>query len=128
MQFFSSFPWMRRFASGFAKWISDNEQSAEQEFTGGGAYPALLTALNSSTINSPQPFYGNQVINEVFKQGATQVNESFTWGPTMNQVYSDMGNDFANAVNGQGTLSDALNAVQQSTITYMKSQGFSVSS
>ena len=79
-------------------------------------------------LSSPQPFYGNQVINEVFKQGATQVNESFTWGPTMNQVYSDMGNDFANAVNGQGTLSDALNAVQQSTITYMKAQGFSVSS
>lgn len=43
-------------------------------------------------------------------------------------VYSDLGDDFANAVNGQGTLSDALNTVQQSTITFMKSQGFSVSS
>ncbi len=114
-------------ATEFAEWISNNEQSAEQEFTGGGAYPALLTSLNSSTINSAQPFFGNQVINEVFKQGATQVNENFVWGPTMDQVYSDMGNNFANVVNGQGTLSDALNAVQQSTITFMKSQGFSVS-
>jgi multiple sugar transport system substrate-binding protein len=56
------------------------------------------------------------------------VNESFTWGPTMDQVYSDMSNNFANAVNGQGTLSDALNTVQQSTLTYMKAQGFSISS
>ncbi len=114
-------------ATEFAEWISNNEQSAEQEFTGGGAYPALLSSLSSSAINSPQPFFGNQVINDVFKQGATQVNEGFVWGPTMNQVYSDMGDDFANVVNGQGTLSDALNKVQQSTITFMKSQGFSVS-
>lgn len=114
-------------ATEFAEWISANEQSAEQEFVGGGAYPALLSSLSSSTINSPRPFFGNQVINQVFSQGATQVNENFTWGPTMDQVYSDMGNDFANAVNGQGTLSSALNRVEQSTTTFMKSQGFSVS-
>lgn len=116
-----------REATEFAEWISNNEQSAEQEFVGGGAYPALLSSLSSSTINSPQPFYGNQVINQVFSQGATQVNEGFTWGPTMDQVFSDMGNDLANAVNGQGTLMDALKQVQQSTLTFMKSQGFSVS-
>ncbi len=113
-------------AAEFAKWISDNEQSAEQEFTGGGAYPALLSSLQSSTTNSAQPFFGGQVINDVFKQGATQVNENFTWGPTMNQVYSDMGNNFANAVQGQGTLSSSIDTVQQSTINFMKSQGFSV--
>jgi multiple sugar transport system substrate-binding protein len=67
------------------------------------------------------------VINQVFQQAASQVNQSWSWGPTMNQVYSDMGNGFANATSGQGTLTDALNAVQQSTITYMKSQGYSVS-
>jgi len=30
-------------------------------------------------------------------------------------------------VNGHGTLSDGLNAVQQSTIAYMQKQGFTVS-
>ena len=108
-------------------WISSNEQSAEQEFKGGGAYPALLSSLSSPALNSPIPFFGNQVINEVFKQAATQVNVNFLWGPTMNQVYSDMGNNLANATNGQGTLNDALNATQQSTITFMQKQGFSVS-
>ena len=114
-------------ATTFAEWISANEQSAEQEFTGGGAYPALLTSLTSATINAPQSFFGGQVINQVFQQGASVVNENFTWGPTMDQVYNDMGNDFANAVAGQETLSDAINQVQQSTVTYMKSQGFTVS-
>jgi multiple sugar transport system substrate-binding protein len=112
-------------ASVFAQWISANEQSAELEFTT-GAYPALLSALSSSAVNSPQPFFGNQVINQVFSDSAKQVNVNFQWGPSMQQVYNDIGDNFANAVNGHGTLSDGLNAVQQSTITYLKKQGFSV--
>jgi multiple sugar transport system substrate-binding protein len=79
-------------------------------------------------VNSPQPFFGNQVINEVFADSAKQVNVNFQWGPSMEQVYNDIGDQFANAVNGHGTLSDGLNAVQQSTITYMKKQGFTVTS
>jgi multiple sugar transport system substrate-binding protein len=112
-------------ASVFAQWISANEQSAELEFST-GAYPALLSALSSSTVNSPQPFFGNQVINQVFAASSKQVNVNFQWGPSMQQVYNDLGDNFANAVNGHGTLSDALNAVQQSTVAYMKKQGFSV--
>jgi multiple sugar transport system substrate-binding protein len=112
-------------ASEFAQWISSNEQSAEMEFST-GAYPALLSALKSPTVNSAQPFFGNQVINQVFSNSAKQVNVNFQWGPSMQQVYDDMGDNFTNAVNGKGTLSDGLNATQQSTITYLKKQGFSV--
>ena len=114
-------------ASTFAQWISANEQSALLEFNT-GAYPALLSALSSPTLNSPQPFFGNQVINQVFSDSSKHVNVNFQWGPSMEQVYNDMGDQFANAVNGHGTLSDGLNAVQQSTITYMKKQGFTVTS
>jgi multiple sugar transport system substrate-binding protein len=45
----------------------------------------------------------------------------------MNQVYTDMGDNFVNAVNGKSTLGDALNAIQQSTVTFLQKQGFSVS-
>jgi len=115
-------------ATEFAIWISGNEQSEDLEITGGGTYPALQTALNSSALNGPQTYFGNQDTNQVFKTAFTHVDIGFQWGPTMNQVYTDIGNNFANAVNGQGTLTDALNATQQSTITFMKKQGFSVSS
>jgi multiple sugar transport system substrate-binding protein len=114
-------------ASVFAQWISANEQSAELEFST-GAYPALLSALSSSTVNSAQPFFGGQVINQVFSDSAKQVNVNFQWGPSMQQVYNDMSDSFSNAVIGKGTLSDGLNAVQQSTITYLQKQGFSVTS
>jgi multiple sugar transport system substrate-binding protein len=113
-------------ATQFAIWLYSDQQSLNQLFTGGGL-PADQAMLDSPLLNSPQPFYGNQNLGQLFKQASTQVNTNFQWGPTMNQVYSDMGDDFANAINGRGTLTDALNAVQQSTVTFMQKQGFTVS-
>ena len=77
-------------------------------------------------MNSPQPFFGNQVIDQVFSASTQHVNVDFQWGPSMEQVYNDMGDQFANAVNGQSSSSDGLNAVQQSTITFMQKQGLYV--
>jgi multiple sugar transport system substrate-binding protein len=114
-------------AAEFAQWISGNAQSEELEIKGGGTYPALISAATSSpTLNNPQDFFGGQNINDVFKPTSAKVNTSFLWGPTMDQVYNDLGDQYANAVNGKGTLNDALNAVQQSTLTFMQKQGFTV--
>jgi multiple sugar transport system substrate-binding protein len=114
-------------ATTFALWLNSNQQSIDEMIKGAAIYPAYQASLDSPLLNAPQPFYGNQVIGQVFKTGSTQVDVNFQWGPTINQVYTDIGNNFANAVNGQGTLSDALNATQQSTVTFMQKQGFSVS-
>ncbi|HZR41051.1 MAG TPA: sugar ABC transporter substrate-binding protein, partial [Ktedonobacteraceae bacterium] len=78
-------------------------------------------------VNSPQPYYGNQVVNQVFQQVSGQVDINFQWGPTMDQVFTDLGDDFTNVVNGQGTLSGALDMLQSSTVANMQKQGFSVS-
>ena len=91
------------------------------------SYPALQSALDSPLVNAPQPFFGNQVLGSVFKDASAHVNVNFQWGPTMNQVYTDMGDDFANAINGKGTLVSQLNTAQQQTVSFMQKQGFSVS-
>jgi len=114
-------------ATEFAIWLNTNSQSLEDMIRGQNIYPAYQPELEASILNQPQPFFGNQPIFSVFKQATTQVNTNFQWGPTMTQVSTDMGDDFANAVNGKGTLIDALNAAQQSTVTFMKRQGFTVS-
>ena len=90
-------------------------------------FPAYAPALDSPSVNGPKTFFGNQTIGPLFKQASKQVNVSFQWGPTIDQVYNDMGDQFANVVNGHGTLSDGLDSVQQSTISYMQKQGFTVS-
>ncbi|OLB34542.1 MAG: hypothetical protein AUH05_15590 [Ktedonobacter sp. 13_2_20CM_53_11] len=112
-------------ATQFAIWLFSDQQSLKQINANGGL-AANQAFLASPQVNAPQPFYGNQSIYQLFKKASTEVNVNFQWGPTMNQVYTDMGDNFANAVDGHGTLIDALNAVQQSTVTFMKKQGFSV--
>ncbi|HEX6556856.1 MAG TPA: sugar ABC transporter substrate-binding protein [Ktedonobacteraceae bacterium] len=114
-------------ATEFAMWLNTNKTSLDDMIKGASIYPAYQAALDSPSLNSPQPFYNNQVIGQIFKKASTEVNVNFQWGPTINQVYLDIGDNFANVVNGKGTLTDALNTVQQSTVTFMKKQGFTVS-
>jgi multiple sugar transport system substrate-binding protein len=115
-------------AAEFAIWLNTNQQSLDEMIKGNNIYPAYQPALSSPLVNGPNAFFGNQDIGGVFKDGSTHVNVNFQWGPTINQVYTDIGDNFANAINGKGTLMDGLNAVQQSTVVFMKKQGFNVSS
>src|SRR5207248_4131839 len=101
--------------------------SLDAMIKGNNIYPAYQPALSSPLVSGPQAFFGNQDIGQIFKEGSTRVNVNFQWGPTINQVYTDIGDNFANAINGRGTLTDALNTVQQSTVTFMKKQGFTIS-
>jgi len=113
-------------ATQFDIWLQTNQQSLDAMIKGANIFPAYAPALDSPSVNGPNSFFGNQAIGPLFKQASTQVNVNFQWGPTIDQVYNDMGDQFANAINGQSTLSQGLDAVQQSTISYMKKQGFNV--
>jgi multiple sugar transport system substrate-binding protein len=113
-------------AAEFAQFIYTNQQSLEAMIKGNSIYPAYNPGLASPLLTGPVSFFGNQNTGKLFTQVSTQVDPNFVWGPSMEQVYSDIGDNFANAVNGRGTLSDGLNAVQQSTVIFMKKQGFSV--
>ena len=114
-------------AAEFVTWVASNQQSLNNVIQANTLYPAAQAGLNNPFWNAPQPFFGNQVVGQVLKQESAEVNVNFQWGPTTSQVFNDIGDNFANVVIGRGTLPDSLNAVQQSTITYMKKQGFSVS-
>jgi multiple sugar transport system substrate-binding protein len=115
-------------AAEFVSWLGTNTQNLDILIKGAGAvYPAALAGLALPSLNGPQPFFGNQVINEVFHPASTHIDYNFQWGPTMNQTFSDIQDDFANAINGKGTLTSELNTAQQQTVTFMQKQGFSVS-
>jgi len=115
-------------ATEFAMWLNSNQPSLDAMIKGNSIYPAYQAALSSPLVNGPQPFFGNENIGALFKNESEHVNVNFQWGPTIDQVYNDFNDNFAAVVNNQGTLTDALNTVQQSTVIFMKSQGFTVSS
>ena len=113
-------------AAEFDIWLNTNQPSLDEMIKGASIYPAYQPALDSPLLNTPQPFYGNQTIGPLFKDASQHVDVNFQWGPTIDQVYNDIGDNFANVINGKGTLTDALNTVQQSTVTFMQKQGFTV--
>ncbi len=71
-------------------------------------------------------FYGGQKIYDVFAKAATEVNPDFVWGPTMTKTYADVSDGFKAAVSGSGTLADALQKGQDSTISTLESQSIPV--
>jgi multiple sugar transport system substrate-binding protein len=113
-------------AAEFAQWLYTDETPVELYITQAAGYPAKLAALSSKALNSPNPYYQNQNLNDVFKVAASEVDVNFKWGPTMAQVTNDISDNFSNAVNGRTTLVAALNTIQQTTVAFMKKQGFSV--
>ena len=67
-----------------------------------------------------------QKIYDVFAEAAEQVNPDFVWGPTMTQTYADVSDGFQKAVTGQGTLLEALESAQSSTVSALKAQSIPV--
>lgn len=114
-------------AAEFADWMSTDTQSVTNLINVTGIYPAATSGLTNSALSAPNPFFGNQVIYNVFKAEMPEINTSWQWGPTMTQVSTDLGNDLGNAEAGSQTLPAMLADVQAKTVAEMKSQGMSVS-
>ncbi len=114
-------------AAEFAMWLNSNTDSVNSLVKGAQIYPALSSALNSPATPDVQKFYGNQDINPIFKEASNNVDLKFQWGPTMNDVFNKIGDDFSNAADGKGTLSASLDDIQKSTVSGMQQQGFKVS-
>jgi multiple sugar transport system substrate-binding protein len=114
-------------AEEFAQWLNTNSTSVNDMIQGAQLYPALQSALNTPASVATQKFYGGQDINQIFRSASQQVDVNFQWGPTMNDVFTSMGDQFSNATAGKQTLTSALDNVQTSTVQDMKKQGFNVS-
>jgi multiple sugar transport system substrate-binding protein len=54
------------------------------------------------------------------------VDTDFTWGPTMTDTYTAMSDGFTAALNGQGTLSEALTDAQEASRQSLEDQGVQV--
>lgn len=116
-------------ATAFAEFLNSNTGSVVKmidPLKGAALYPALKAGLDQPAVVQPVTFYGGQRINTVFNAASAKVDVNFQWGPTMDQVFADMSDDFSNAVNGKITLVQALNQLQQSTVAHMQKSGFTV--
>ena len=113
-------------AAEFAIWLNDNPQSATMLANEQFLFPVTRAVLNDPSFNKPLPFYGGQRVNGIFADASSHVDVSFQWSPFQDYVYTQLGNDLSNAVNGKTSFTDAMNTLQSTLVSYAKAQGFTV--
>jgi multiple sugar transport system substrate-binding protein len=113
-------------AARFALWLNTDPASLEILNREGGLFPAAQAGLELPALQQGVEFYGGQPIFDVFREASDQVDTGFTWGPTMTDTYQAMSDGFTAALNGQGTLGDALTTAQTSSVEALRAQGIQV--
>ncbi len=113
-------------AAEFALWLNTDPEALALENELGGLYPAAKAGAELPALQQGIEFYGGQTIFEIFNQAAGEVDTDFTWGPTMTDTYTAMSDGFTAALNGQGTLVDALTAAETASRESLEAQGVPV--
>jgi multiple sugar transport system substrate-binding protein len=111
-------------ANEFAQWYLTNSGSLSIGVKEIGWFPSNKTAQQSSDVNSPQAFYGNQVVDTVFEQA--EIPTTWTWPPNLTAVNQFMGDDVNAAVANKTPIVDALDKLQGQIVQDMKSNGINV--
>jgi multiple sugar transport system substrate-binding protein len=106
----------------FNVWLNTNPKALALENNLGGLYPAANAGLKLPALTQGVPYFNNQKIFDVFADSSKNIDTNFTWGPTQKTVNLALQDAMAKAVNGDGTLNDALTTAQSTALKSMKDQ------
>lgn len=110
----------------FAKWLTTDPTAFQIAYQKSGFYPATVDGANAPEYSTADPFFGGQKVGPVFAQAAGQVDPSWQWGPVMTTLNNNLQDALPNSIRPGGAGS-MLDAIQNQTVSEMKSAGFSVS-
>ena len=110
----------------FAVWINSDPGALGAMIKENNIFPATKDGADLPIMREGNPYFGGQVVNDVFIEASANVDPSWTWGPTMDQVYANLGDEITAATNGDGTLSAALDAIQEKTVAAMTQLGLTI--
>jgi multiple sugar transport system substrate-binding protein len=113
-------------AAEFAIWLNHDLQSATRLSTEQFLFPTLKAVFKTPQFNSASAFYGGQKVNAIFANASSHVDLGFQWSPFQSYVYTQMQNELADATAGKISWADAMNTLQNTLVSYAKSQGFTV--
>jgi len=111
-------------AEEFVRWYLTNSDSLKIGVKDIGWYPSNKSALTFPEVTSPDPYYSNKVVDDVFINGT--LNPGWTWPPNLTAVNQFMGDDFNAAITNKTGLAAALDKLQGQVVQDLKDQHINV--
>ncbi|WP_157987753.1 ABC transporter substrate-binding protein [Jiangella endophytica] len=113
-------------AAAFVEWLNTSDEGLEH-LINGGIFPSAVAGLEHEALMVEEPFFGGQVINEVFADAALQVPATWVDGPTFELTQNALKDEFAQVANGRKTFAQALADLESRTVADLTGMGLSVS-
>ncbi len=117
-------------AAEFAKWLNTDPKTTLDLTNpdGSGLFPITLTTLNDPAWKDVKyEYWSGQAIHQVMLEANQQVDVNFAWSPFTDFVFATYGDEITQVKAGTITFEQALQNLQDKTVTYAKDQGFTVS-
>ncbi|WP_232525034.1 ABC transporter substrate-binding protein [Nocardioides mangrovicus] len=112
-------------AAQFATWLNTDPAALKALVSDAGIYPAA----KSAQLTTPPAFFSNQSdFYEVAAKGRDAISP-FTYGPNVNAAYNAYNDAFGQAADAktQSAFGQALTQMQSTTLSNLKSSGFTTS-
>jgi multiple sugar transport system substrate-binding protein len=112
----------------FNNWLNSDPVALKMMNDLGGLFPAAKAGADLASFKGGVPYYGDQKIYDVFNKAAANIDTSWQWGPTQTDADTALADGLTKAADGNGKLTDALQASQGAAIKAMQAQSIPVES
>jgi multiple sugar transport system substrate-binding protein len=113
-------------AAEFARWLNTDQEAVAALIGISNVYPASTDGQAAPALDDPPAFMPDDA--DFFARAAeiSQNARGFTWGPNVNVAYQSYKDQFGRAVQRDAPFTDALQAMQDTTVSDMEKAGFTV--
>ncbi len=112
----------------FAHWLTTDPAAINIWVSVGDGWPAATGLSKVSALTSPDPYYGGENINAVFKNMDALVDKNWKWTPVADQTFSTLSGHLNDVLSRKTTLKQALAATAGDTVSQLKAKGLSAKS
>jgi multiple sugar transport system substrate-binding protein len=115
-------------AAEFARWLNTDPEAVAALIGISNVYPASTDGQAAPALDDPPSFMPDDPGFFARAKEISATARGFTWGPNVNVAYQSYKDQFGRAVQRKAPFTDALQAMQDTTVRDMEKAGFEVSS
>ncbi|MDO7882824.1 ABC transporter substrate-binding protein [Salinibacterium soli] len=114
-------------ATKFLDWLNTSDEALALQISTINVYPAATSGRSLPELDAPPAFMSNQPDYYAFIGQVAPTAKSFDiWGPNATVTFGAYRDDFGTALQNGTSLSDALDAIQATSVEDLEKLGFTV--